>query len=190
MKNKVYGKVIDGKIVEFPVTAEIILARGHRLHEYSPVNYLPVPGYDYRMQRLVTTMSVENGTIDVQSVAQDLTFAEILASLKNEDGSVKSIGELSEEIVVKIKTKIANYVEQHIEALCVSRGYDSINNLLGRYSNSANPTFAAEAKFIQDTIDHAWEKLISHYLAIEAGTASLPTSEEEIKAIAGLPASW
>lgn len=189
-KANTYGKVENGRVVEFPVTTEIILARGHRLHQYSPVVFEDKPAYDPRYQKLTTTLSVANGRILVKQVASNMTTAELLAALKNADGTVAKIGDLSPAVVSIIKTSVANYVESRISALCLARGYSSIDRVLGGYANSSEPSFKADAEFIQTVIDRAWRNLIPYFASLEAGAAELPTTLEEILKISEIPTSW
>lgn len=187
---KVYGKIEGGQVVEFPVTAEVIVARGHRLHQYSPVVYGEKPTYDPRYQKLSGSLVIEGGVIKVSYTVASMTTEELLASLKNADGTVKTIGELSPQIVALIRTSVANYVESRIEMLCKSHGYTSMDRLLGSYSNSTESQYKNDAAFIQGILDKAWKNLTAYYQALAEGTQPLPTSVEDILRISEVPASW
>lgn len=191
IENQHYGRVEKGNVVEFPVTMEAIRARGHRIWQYSPVVYAKVPAHDPRSQKIEAMVAWDPvGVISVTYAVIELSLAELLAALKNENGSVKTLGELSVPLIEKIKDTISDYAESKVEALCISKGYKSLNNILGRYTNSSNVAFAAEASFIQTTLDTAWENLIAYYKDIEAGSVPLPTTLEEIDKITNIPATW
>lgn len=187
---KVYGKIENDKVVEFPVTAEVIVARGHRLRQYSPVIFDAKPTYDPRYQKLAGQMKVDAGVIKVGYTVISMSTEELLSSLKNADGSVKTIGELSPQIVALIRTSVANYVESRIEMLCKSHGYTSMDRLLGSYSNSTEPQYKNDAAFIQGILDKAWKNLTAYYKDLEEGTQQLPTSLEDILRISEVPTSW
>lgn len=186
----IYGKVDGNKIIEFPVTVDVILNRGHSVYDYSPVIFDVKPNIDSTRQKLSQALSVNQGQISVKYTVTPLTLSEVLASFKLDDGFVLAIEQVPPQTVAYVKTLMSNLVETKIHVLCYLRGYESLNNALGRYSSSKNERYKKEAAYIQQCLDEAWDALEAYQADLFSKKVALPTTEEEVINRLSIPSDW
>jgi hypothetical protein len=184
-QDNVYAKVEGGVVVEFPVSVDTILARGHSVFQYHRVQFNNKPYFSPETSTLTQQFQVTGNRVIVAYITQDFSLQELLTSFKKSDGKAKFISDISPNAITVAKSLISNYIEGKISNLARQRGYVSLNNILGRYSNSNNPNYKAEAAYIQKCLDDSWANLEQYFTNIITNQAPVPTSMEEIDAVVG-----
>lgn len=185
----IYGKVTDGVIVEFPVTVDIILNRGHNVNDYCLSVFATEPNYNRACQKLQRKISVRNGKIYVDFEITPRSLAEVLAGFKTKDG-VMDIKDVEFSLMVYTKSLFTNYVEDSLDKLCNLRGYTSLNNILARYRNSSIESFKKESDYLQVCLDNAWKVMTVYQADLMTGKQPLPTSIDELDAVLNIPKNW
>lgn len=181
----IYAKVDGGKLIEFPVTVDTILGRGHSVFQYTPVVFNSKPPYDSDTSTTSQSIRIETGRVVVDYVVQQHSLSQLLTSFRKSPTTAKAVDEISLSAIHLAKSLISNYVETQISIMASYRGYSSLNNVLGRYSNSANPKYKAEALYIQKQLDDSWDKLEVFFQDIMEKKALVPTSLADIDAVVG-----
>lgn len=190
----VFGRVKNGKIVEFPVYRLHIKNRSHPLSWYTPVVELPKPElpafncYD-------RCMEVKDGVIEVSYTVRPYTLQELLGQLRKlptgenpeELPSILPITEIDPAMIQQVYSLVSNYVTDKLIAFAATRGYGSQNvdafTSLMTYADSVIDKFKNEAlrgKFLRD---QAWANMLSYFAKVTAGTVPVPTTMEEIDAL-------
>ncbi len=185
----IYGKVDNGIVIEFPVTVDIILNRGHSVHDYTPVTFVTAPYYDTTRQKLTRGVSVRNGRIYVEFTLTSLSLNEVLQSFKT-DAGVKAISEIDTGLIEYVRSLLSNHVEVCLDRLCNLRDYSSLNNALARYRNSTIEAFKKESDYLQLCLDNAWKAMGAYQTSLLTGKIPLPTSIDEVDAVVKIPKNW
>lgn len=76
--------------------------------------------------------------------------------------------------------RLDSAIERHIQAVMDAKGYESIERLIGAYSNSTNPVWKAEANAAGNWLTAIWEYSLQVIADVEAGTRTIPTEAELI----------
>ena len=185
MQNDIYAAVDQGKVVEFPVTVDIILARGHAVHQYFPVVFDRVPSYSAATSQLANVFVIENNQVRVKYEVRPFTLAQVLSSLKSDDGTMPRFSDLDPALVGYIQSMVSNYVEGKVSRLAAERGYLSLNNVLGRYTASTNAKYRKEAMFIQATLDNCWDNLEAYFEKLKGEALPVPSTVVDIDRVIG-----
>lgn len=185
----IYGKVTNGVIVEFPVTVDIILNRGHNVNDYCLAVFSTEPNYNRACQKLQRKIVTRQGKIYVEFEIQPRSLSEVLSSFKTKDGVV-DIKDVEFSLIVYTKSLLTNHAEESLDRLCNLRGYSSLNNALARYRDSSIEAFKKESDYLQACLDNAWKVLIAYQAEMMAGKAPLPTSIEDLDAVLNIPKNW
>ena len=180
---EIFASVRDGRIVEFPVTLEIIQTRGHTPFNYTPVVFGSKPSYNSQIARLSQDAKLSDGVVKVFYNVVNLTLAELLATFKKTKTTALDLSELSEIQLSTAQTLVINHAEAKVEALANRRGYNSIDTALGRYSLSSSPKYRSESDFIRAALDKAWADAEDYFAKIVARQLPVPTSVEEVDAV-------
>lgn len=185
MQNDIYAAVDQGKVIEFPVTVDIILARGHTVHQYFPVVFDKVPSYSAATSQLVNVFSIEPNQVRVKYEVKPFTLTQVLGSMKSENGAMPRFSDLDPAVVGYIQSMVSNYVEGKVSRLAAERGYLSLNNVLGRYTASTNEKYRKEAMYIQSTLDSCWDKLEAYFEKLKGEVLPVPSSVADIDQVIG-----
>lgn len=185
----VFARVENGQIVEYPVYRLHILNRAHPVEWYTPVveiNKPEVPAFHY----LTPTLTLKDGVVNITYTVTPFNLSQLLAKV---NGSVMDmpgkptvfINQIDPSLAERIVSLATNYAEGKLEAFIATRGYDSLNNLLSRYTASTVPKFSAEANHVQSLLDALWVRLLAYYGEINAGVKPIPGSLAEIDVVIG-----
>lgn len=185
MQNDIYAAVDQGRVIEFPVTVDIILARGHTVHQYFPVVFDQVPSYSAATSRLENIFVIEPNRVRLKYEVRPFTLPQVLSSLKSTDGSMPRFSDLDPALVGYIQSMVSNYVEGKVSRLAAERGYLSLNNVLGRYTASTNAKYRKEAMYIQSTLDSCWDKLEAYFEKLKGEALPMPSSVADIDRVIG-----
>lgn len=185
-----YGKVENGVIVEFPVTVSVIKARGHSLFNYNPVKFNYKPGYDDGIGKLATNLSIKDGHIVVDYSVTPLTLAEVLASFRINETTVKQYADIPMSVNAYTQSLLKNLVETKINQLANQRDFDSFDSAISRYSNSSDPKLKKEAAYLNQVLTEAWRSLATLNANLKSNAVALPPTVEAVEAYLGIPTNW
>lgn len=185
----VFARVIDGAVVEYPVSRLHITNRSHPIEWYTPVvdvNKPEVPAFHYVTSKLDVGDGLVYATYEVVPYSLSQLLARINSKSMDRPGPANvMISEVEPELVQRILQMTSDYAEQKLEEFVATRGYYSLNNLLSRYTGSTIPKFAAEANRAQVLLDGLWARLTTYYTEIAEGARSVPSNINEIDEIIG-----
>lgn len=197
LKNlRIYARVQGRLVVEYPLTAEQIEARGHDVRQYEFVTFMvdnaTVGLKDLPGVTVQNTLTVESfGVLCLQSYRMK-TLEEVLASFrKQKDGEAWvpfDHAQIPAGEIDYFQKLVGEKIMGVLDTVAKLR-YDSLDSLLARYSNSTNPVWKKEAVFMQEKLDEAWHKTLSYFSELRAGTKPLPTAESDLDALM-VPPKW
>lgn len=180
-----FARVIDGKIVEYPVYRLHIKNRAHPLDWYTPVVQNPKPELP-PFSSYKSNLSVVGGTVVVSYTVVPQGLAEILHNLTtvNEANErvAPSIADVPPATVEKVYDLVGDYVMGKLSQWAATRKYTSFNSLTD-YRDSAIPKFKAEALRAIELRDQIWTILIGYFTQVTSGELPVPTSLSEIDAL-------
>lgn len=185
-KSEIYARVEDGEVTEYPVKLEQILNRNHPMHWYLPTKELQVENTNLPFTALSMQFEVKKGYVEISYKRVQKPFSMILKSF-GQEGRVKYITSLTPSEVETLKKLTIEYIEDYIETLAKSLGYDSLDNLLGRYRNSTVVKYRREAEEVQKVLDESWKRLEYYFINLQEEQEALPSSIDELNHRIGLP---
>lgn len=186
----VFARVLDDKIIEFPVLRSHIVARGHPITMYVPVVDSPVEIPDFHYD--IESPFYENGVVRINHEILPYSLQDMLSQIYAASFGADML--TSVPVYAKdVRAGTLDYVislvdalyEAKLDAFAKERGYNSLNNLLSRYSNSSNSSFKADAEHAQSVLDSTWEKLAALLETVSSGASPVPRSVSEIEAYVG-----
>ena len=187
-----YCRILDGKIVEYPVYLIHIQNRAHPVELYTPVTHAnaPVlPEFGYYTKSIALT---ENGTPLVTYEVKNKTLNMVLRdTYQNRQGTALLPGTEAQGVFIKdipdavvqfIYRSAENLAQSYLDKWATERGYKDLDRLVG-YATSKTPERAAEAQRGVDNRDQVWDTLFDYWYKISNNQIALPRSEEEIVAL-------
>ena len=195
MANKVYARVRDGVVTEYPVYDIHIKNRAHPFEWYTPVVYQAKPEFDPRIEGLKEIMEVfENQVLvryevverDINSILQDIHYPPNGERDPNDPfhrpKKVEvNIADVDPVLIEKIRKLAADIVLDKLDKFAQEKGYDDIRSCVS-YTASTNPKFKAEADIAIAKRDQAWTNLYTYLDEVVAGTKPVPESWADIEA--------
>jgi len=194
MINKVYGRVEDNKVVEYPVYDLHIKNRNHPIEWYIEciIDDAPeVPPY-HKLEEVVKYNTRAN-VITVGYLVKPMSLANLLNFVNKAGDGVKlftpGIGEyvpnVEEEDPAAIQQcikLIVEFVQKRLDTFAATRNYDGILSAAS-YKDSTIPSFAAEAMRAIELRDQTWAVLYIYLEEVNARTKPRPRSIEDIEKI-------
>ncbi len=171
---KIYAKVVDGKVIEYPVKESYIAARGQSLAAYTECVFdrkPDVPNF-YNLATTTKVVTPDTGSTYVQvsynllpmsleQVLQSLPNAQKYARMQNIPlnsettyGGTYPSQTLFEQIVAMVRTR----VQENMDAFAQTRKYDDIASAIS-YENSVVPKYHDEGGFCHSLRDWTWAAL-------------------------------
>lgn len=197
--NKVYAKVENGVIVQYPVLPIHILNNGTPLEWFTEVerDTLPeIPDF-YWLQESLKVLTPLNQPVRVVAsyTLVAYTLSQILDSLQKPSempgmpsGIPMDIADVPLETVNRVAQLATNYAKDRLDAFVHERNYDSIATAV-TYRDSAVPQFAHEANLAFGYRDQTYAALYQYLGKVQAAQVPVPIAVSDIEAI--LPVlSW
>lgn len=194
-----YARVIDGKIVEWPVYKEYITRRGDPMSFYTPVidNGPPAIGpYEITNSQAVFL----GGQIVIQYTVTDMPLDMLLAKAWGVSSMIEVLqpmgtaptapdaAKIDPTLAAAIQTSVQTQVQQMLDNFAAEKGYSNIASLCG-YFNSTIPNFALEGKIGLTVRDKTWAGLYAFLAQVTSGAAPFIKSFTDVQAILP-PMSW
>jgi hypothetical protein len=196
MQNKIYARVIDGAIIEYPVYDIHIKNRANPIEWYTPVVFLKDPEFDPQTEYLKEVLKNNGNVIVSEKIVLKQNVENILNRLFYPDGrqfdhmnpgevvqpAVVNIGDLAPEFLQKVIDQVSKEIGDSLDAFAKTRNYDDVKSC-ATYVSSTNPQFKAEADKIIELRDQTYSALYNYIGQIISGQAPVPKSFSEIKAV-------
>ena len=189
-----FGRIKNGKIIEFPVYRLHIKNRSHPLSWYTPVVDLEKPELP-AFHCYERALDIKDGFIQQSYTVRPFTLQELLGQLRklptgetpDEMPSVIPITEVDPAMIQQVYGLVSNYLTDKLIAFAATRGYGSANvdafTSLMTYSDSVIDKFKNEALRGKALRDQAWANMLGYFGKVTAGEVPVPTSMEEIDAL-------
>jgi len=194
---KIYARIEEGKIVQYPVTIAMINERANPLDTYYQC-YFPGEGDHPNptlYQKIVQTPTLIGSAVYIDEKLVNRTVDEMFALLFEMAGSVTESGELqlntaliTSDLIDAFETIVKIVVQKMLDDFALTRGYDDIKSACD-YVNSKIPEYKAEAIRCIDLRDDVWHSLTTYINAVKAGTEPPPMAWSDI-AVHIPPITW
>lgn len=184
--NKIYAKVENNKVVEYPVLALHITNRSHPKSWYTPClfgNKPEITPYQY----LKEVKTIVDNYVRISYTVHEKTLSQVLSMFKVPsinllDSTPKDISELTNDDILKVKELASIEVQKILDAFAQTKDYDDIKSV-ATYVNSSILAFSTEAATAISLRDQCWNNLNTYLIDVQAGTTPVPTKQSEILAV-------
>lgn len=185
----VFARVVDGKVVEYPVYRIHIRNRAHPLSYYHRVVDTGAPTPD-EFGTVDQTLEVHpDNTVHVVYTKRPLTLAEMLRTFQVQNPEdplapmmAKPITEIDPATLQHFYNLAGDYVTEKLDEFARTKQYKDFIHLTG-YRYSAIPSFAAEAMRGYTLRDQIWANLLSYFTQVTSGAVPVPTSIADVDAL-------
>lgn len=190
--SKLYARVQGGKVIEYPVTTEIIQKRGHTVAQYYEVFEKSVDLGNLAGMIIDTVMTIEGHIVEITHTTREKTLEEMVFFFRKafENGAWVpfNYADIPAGEIKAFQKKLGQAATDALNTVVKER-YDSLDALLSRYSNSSNPVWKKEAVFFQTAVDTLWTKLIAYFQELASSTKPLPVSMSDVEVLIKAP-TW
>lgn len=160
---QVYAHVVNGALVEYPLTEEIIANRGLPLEMFTPVvkDVVPeVPAFHDLSERCVMKLGYPTIVYELkpQGLATLLQKANGFTGMVTVDTPDVFLKDVDPALVTRVYQLVRNHIQERLDAFAATREYDNIASAI-TYRGSSIPKFAAEAERAFALRDLAWIQL-------------------------------
>ena len=190
--SKLYARVQGGKVIEYPVTTEIIQKRGHTVAQYYEVFEKSVDLGNLAGMIIDTVITIEGHIVEITHTTREKTLEEMIFFFRKafENGAWVpfNYADIPAGEIKAFQKKLGQAATDALNTVVKER-YDSLDALLSRYSNSSNPVWKKEAVFFQTAVDTLWTKLIAYFKELASSTKPLPVSMSDVEVLIKAP-TW
>lgn len=189
---KIFARIKDGKIVEYPVYELHIRNRKHPENLYvecvfdtKPV----VPEFHY----LTENKLIENNKVYVSYKVLPVPLEGLLKKLSptpqpGQQPISLAITDVKPEFVERVIVLAKEHVQSLLDKFAAQKGFDGMSSLVS-YKDSTIPEWASQATIGIAKRDATWSGLYTYLNKVNTGVEPLPTTVEDI--IQELPAlTW
>ena len=195
-----FGRIINGEIIEFPVYRIHVTNRSHPLSWYTPAiekanpELPPFSVYERHLD-------IKDGFIEVSYTVRAYTLEELLSQLKKEpnleepgaEAVIISIADVDPAMVQRIYGMASDYLTTKLVEFAASRGYGTSNvdafTSLTTYKDSVVQKFKNEASRGLALRDQAWANMLTYFNQVATGAVPVPTTIAEVDALIP-PLTW
>ena len=195
MSQTEYGRIIDGKVVEYPVYELHIKNRAHPKEWYTEVIHLVVPEHDSRYEYIQQALEITGAHIVAKYNVVPMTVDGILNKVFYPNGMMDmskpgeivqpaeiNINDVDPALVSAVVARVSLEIGQKLDDFAKTRNYDDVKSAV-TYLNSDVPQFKAEAERIAALRDQTYSLLYQYISDIKTGVKPIPKSFGEINAI-------
>lgn len=184
---KVYARLENGVIAEYPVYPVHLETRGHTPDMYVELTFDERPAAG-RFQSVEEKLIINEGKVHCQYKLRDITLDELLIRLHFQNKhagpldaeSVVTIDLIEVEMINKVIELARKMVQKRLDDFAADKGYDGILSAAS-YATSQIPTFAAEGQRAVYIRDLCWMALYAYLNEVQSGTAPVPRLRHEIE---------
>lgn len=194
MDQQVYARIVEGKIVEYPVYEIHIKNRAHPMNWYTPVVYLERPSFDDRYESIQEKLQITGNFVvasyevtqmSVNSILNRLFYPNGMHNPMNPVEAVEpeavTIATIDPFLMNKVAEKVSAEIGVALDEFAHTRNYDDVKSC-ATYVNSANPQFKAEAERIISLRDQTYTALYTYLSDVTTAVLPLPKSFADIQA--------
>lgn len=190
---KVFGRVEDGKIVEYPVYEEHILVRGHPFEWYTPCIFegkpTDIPQYYFarEAQRIVGDQIVVSYVVEPMGISQLINTLwggdPNRPLMPNETELVSpALADIDPLLLKAIETAAKDLIQAKLDTFAATRGYDGILSAAS-YVSSTNTGYAADGQRAVNRRDATWDAANTFFNNVLSGQAPMIKSFTDVEAV-------
>lgn len=180
---KVFARIKDGKIVEYPVYEAHIKNRAHPYSLYVECVFATkptVPEFHY----LAEDKAIQDNKVYVSYRVLPVPLPSLLKQLKpvsqpGQQPALLSINDIKPEFVQRIITLTKDYVQSLLDKFAAEKGFTDMVSLVS-YKDSTNPEWSNQATIGIAKRDQTWSALYQYLDDVMNSVKPIPKTEEEI----------
>lgn len=189
MIKKVYGRIKDGKLIEFPVYEIHIKNRAHPISWYTEALYEVKPEVDqfHYLKEVPTVVGhlifvrYEKVPYSLDKVLRDIWGLNNPLSLDGTEPTPPVFADISAEIVQRVVTLTKLHVQEKLDAFAKTREYDNIGSAAS-YATSNDLKYKTEGERAVLLRDSTWNAFYAYLAEVQTGVSQVPKSTQEIDA--------
>lgn len=177
MDNQVYARVVNGKIIEYPVYHRHIVARGQDVKLYTRCIEVNRPDDVKASEGLKESRfySKQEDVVYLTYEKYDLPLEVLLNKFSN--NKEKKYKDLSPDMQDALLTQISVYVTRVMDDFAATRRYGSIASCAA-YACEGEDKIDKEGRYAKSLMKKVWSIVPDKITEIVANTVDLPTIEE------------
>lgn len=184
--NKVYARVINNVITEFPVLEDHIKSRNHPINWYTLCTETIRPKIS-EFQYLTDEPHVLNGGVTIEYKVHDFDLQYLLNKVADKDQNTgkltaKVVGLIDRKYIEQIKTKAIEHAQIKLDNFARARGYYNAESAI-TYNDSTIERFKDDAIKVKVTRDNLWVQLHKYVADIESGVVPFPVTISDIEEV-------
>lgn len=184
---KVFARVENNTILEYPVYALHIKNRAHPFDWYQEVTFdtIPeVPAFHYaREVPSLTVFGKVHVTYQIEAHNLNSLLNQIYPNAADMGAVVEpvAIETLAPELIARVVELVKQHVQLKLDQFAQTRSYDGVVSAIS-YLQSTVPGFVNDAQRMVTLRDQTWQNLYAYLAEVTAGTKPVPKSIREIEA--------
>lgn len=193
MSEKVYARLENGAVVEYPVLPIHIENRNQPLDWYTEVQFdakPEVPDFFSLKETLTVRGGVPYASYTVEAIPMDVILAGLWTKSDIMDPQPVNvvIGDVPQATIDRVVVLARAQAQADLDAFAQEKNYDGILSACS-YATSGNSAFGAEGQKAVSVRDSYWSGLYGYLDNVKAGVSPVPKNWKEIRD--NLPAlSW
>lgn len=184
---KIYGRIKDGKLVEFPVYEIHIKNRSHPFSWYTEALYEPKPEVDqFHYLKEVPTVfgnlllvKYEIVPYSLNKLLSDIWYLNRQYTLDSNEEIPPLFTDIPSDTIQRVITLIKQYVQEKLDTFAKTREYDNISSAAS-YSTSNDIRYKSEGERAVLLRDNTWNAFYTYLAEVQTGISEIPKSTKEI----------
>lgn len=195
MQERLFARIVDRQVVEFPITQTELGARNASAEVYVECYYaggVRLLAEDLApYEKIIETPTLFGPIVTVTQTVVKKSLTDLYGELTQiaiDNGGAISPALVGEELFSAFEVVVKDIVQARLDNLARQRGYDHIVSMCS-YQFSPIAKYAKEAEYGISVRDTAWASLYQTFQEIRTGLRPIPTTEPILTAM--FPAvSW
>jgi hypothetical protein len=185
MSDKVYARVENGAVVEYPVLPIHIENRGQPLDWYTEVQFAAkpeVPEFFSLKETLTVKGSEVFASYEVVAIPLDTILGNLwsVGDILDPNPANVVIGDVPQATIERVTQLARDQAQKELDDFAKEKMYDGILSACS-YSTSTNSAFGAEGQRAVQVRDSYWSGLYGYLDNVKAGVNPVPKGWKDIK---------
>lgn len=176
MPEKIYGRIQDGRVAEYPVTETQIKNRGKSVTDFAAVVYDSKPVIavtECLMEKAVVEGAKIHISYTITALPLEGLFRTVIERYKTPDHPTVTVDEVDTLLASAIYRQINTLAQQKLDAFAATKNYNSIDQAAS-FKTSGIAEYASDGQIASDLRDKTWQAVESYIADVKAGKIAFP----------------
>lgn len=180
---KVFARIKNGKIIEYPVYEIHIKNRAHSVDRYTECIFDTKPEIP-AFHQVREVLKISENKVYVSYILKAKTLEELLSSLRTRNipgipAVEVTIATIAKDFIDQVVVIAKKEVQDRLDAFATTDGFDDMKSLVG-YKDSTIPEWSEKATRAILLRDQTWMALYNYLDTVMNGTEPVPKSKNEV----------